>query len=115
MRQQGVSTQGASRRLPHHLQPNAPNPNAGAWAAGVSSDNPRESSDSGGPDERDHGVINPGNTVGEHSGQQPEGNVDDDDDEEAPETPTDEPSPIPVQDPPVGDRAPPPMTVVGYR
>ena len=32
-----------------------------------------------------------------------------DDDDEAPETPTDEPEPIPVQDPPVEDR--PPMTV----
>ena len=36
---------------------------------------------------------------------------DDRDDGEAPETPTDEPMPIPVLDPPSDDRPRPPMTV----
>jgi hypothetical protein len=42
----------------------------------------------------------------------PESDEDRGDEDEAPETPTDEPSPIPVQDPPSDDRPRPPMTVV---
>jgi hypothetical protein len=38
---------------------------------------------------------------------QPDG----DEGEEAPETPTDEPEPIPIEDPPADDTAPPPMSV----
>jgi hypothetical protein len=38
-------------------------------------------------------------------------NDDDHDDDEAPATPTDEPPPIPVLDPPSEDRPHPPMTV----
>ena len=41
----------------------------------------------------------------------PESDEDLNDEDEAPETPTDEPSPIPVQDPPSDDRPRPPMTV----
>ena len=44
--------------------------------------------------------------------QKPESDEDRGDEDEAPETPTDEPSPIPVQDPPSDDRPRPPMTVV---
>ena len=36
---------------------------------------------------------------------------DDRDDDEAPATPTDEPAPIPVQDPPSDERPHPPLTV----
>ena len=39
-------------------------------------------------------------------------NDDDHDEDEAPTTPTDEPPPIPVLDPPSEDRPHPPMTVV---
>jgi hypothetical protein len=35
----------------------------------------------------------------------------DDEDDEAPETPTDEPEPVPIEDPPADDTAPPPMSV----
>ena len=44
--------------------------------------------------------------------QTPDKDEDRGDDNKAPETPTDEPSPIPVQDPPSDDRPRPPMTVV---
>ena len=44
--------------------------------------------------------------------QKPEPDEDRGDEDEAPETPTDEPSPIPVQDPPSDDRPRPPMTVL---
>jgi hypothetical protein len=77
---------------------------------GVSSD----ASSARGALQREHGPTNPSGTDGEHSGQKPGRNADRGDDE-APETPTDEPSPIPVQDPPSGDRARPPLTVRGGR
>jgi hypothetical protein len=56
----------------------------------------------------------PGGISGEHSGQQTSaGPVEpghpDDDDDEAPETPTDEPMPQPIVDPPPDDRPRPPM------
>jgi hypothetical protein len=56
-----------------------------------------------------HGNANPGGTSGEHSGQvlaNPEG----EEDEEAPETPTDEPPPVPIVDPPADATPPPPLT-----
>jgi hypothetical protein len=48
-------------------------------------------------------------------GRRPEHNDDNyDEDEEAPTTPTDEPSPIPVRDPPPDERPHPPLTVNGH-
>jgi hypothetical protein len=79
-----------------------------------SPDGPRQPSSTRGALQSERGPTNPGGTAGEHSGQKPERNADRGDDE-APETPTDEPSPIPVQDPPSGDRARPPLTVRGGR
>jgi hypothetical protein len=43
--------------------------------------------------------------------KKPEGDDDKYDDDEAPTTPTDEPEPIPVQDPPPDERPHPPLTV----
>jgi hypothetical protein len=75
-----------------------------------SPDGPRQPPSARGARQSEHGPTNPGGTASEHSGQKPERNAGRGDDE-APETPTDEPSPIPVQDPPSGDRARPPLTV----
>jgi len=47
---------------------------------------------------------------GEHPGKTPP-HDDDRDDDEAPTTPTNEPAPIPVQDPPSDERPRPPLTV----
>ena len=52
--------------------------------------------------------------AGEHSGQTPDRPADDGADD-APVTPTDEPSPIPVQDPPKDDHPRSPLTVHGDR
>ena len=66
-----------------------------------------------------HSDANPGGTSGEHSGQvlpaagadSVEGDPDDDEDrDEAPETPLDEPPPVPIVDPPVDATPPPPLT-----
>ena len=48
---------------------------------------------------------------GEHPGKTPPRDDDERDDDEAPTTPTDEPAPIPVQDPPSEERPRPPLTV----
>jgi hypothetical protein len=61
-----------------------------------SSDGQRQPSSARGALQGEHDPTNPGGTDGEHSGQKPERNADREDDE-APETPTDEPSPIPAQ------------------
>ena len=54
----------------------------------------------------------PSGPVGEHSGQKtPNPREHDHSDDEAPTTPLDEPSPVPVREPPPGDRDRPPMTV----
>jgi len=59
-------------------------------------------------------VDDSGGATGEHSGQTPDRQADAGDDE-APVTPTDEPTPIPVQDPPSNDHHRSPLTVDGDR
>ena len=61
--------------------------------------------------QRELGPEKPGGT-GEHPGKKPERNVDREDDK-APETPTDEPEPIAIEDPPTDDRPRSPLTVHG--
>lgn len=60
---------------------------------------------------RESGSKKPGAPSGEHSDQKPEHGDGRRDDDEAPATPTDEPSPIPVLDPPSDERPRPPLTV----
>jgi hypothetical protein len=50
-------------------------------------------------------------SLGEHPGKTPAHDDERDDEDDAPTTPTDEPPPIPVQDPPSDERPRPPLTV----
>jgi hypothetical protein len=55
----------------------------------------------------ERGAAEPGGPTGEHSGQ----NDGEDDDDEAPETPLDEPAPLPITDPPPDETPQPPFVV----
>jgi hypothetical protein len=67
----------------------------------------RERDSARGPSGTERGSAEVGGPAGEHSGQK-DG---EDDDDEAPETPLDEPAPLPITDPPADERPQPPLVV----
>jgi hypothetical protein len=65
----------------------------------------RERDSARGTSGSERGAAEPGGPAGEHSGQK------DGEDDDAPETPLDEPMPLPIADPPPEERPKPPLVV----